>query len=674
MNANGANLRQIDGYLPQCSCHTYFDVSANGETVALTDSVQIRVASSNSGEGRQLLTLGSNEINGLRISGDGRTIVFRVYRDTSFAGESGTDPISRGLYAIDADGSNLRRLVGPEEMAPRLNVTPEEVPFFGGTWGLDLSFDGGVIAFVSLITPEAGGSGQGLFVTSLNGGVPRMLLARTAFVTSGAVSPDGSTIAYVSYDNAIGLAQVGIVAPNGFGQRVLTDDSRETGIGMGLPSGERIQLSTDGTRLILGSTGLLLDTATGAKLAFSVNDFMSVSGDPPSLLNGTTYRSSMSADAARAIYLLADERGVLQLVRMDVNPASLDGAPEVANASADPPFVLPQTASLSTATVDVATENAFVRVGVATLRDGMPDPGVSGAYYGPLLDDGASNGDAVAGDGTYTTDKIASDCCTPEGPRTLRFRAETQDGNGLRSATTVDVRPFAVGSAAPEPTAVAEPTAGPTDEPKANEAAGPIDLDKWTGQPDPADCVTEQLIAREFVTALAKAIDSPPEFTVPQLVASIDELPAGGPVADDADALAALETLNEAGACINAGDFPALLALFTPVGLARAAIVSFGGIGVAEPIDAARQAEIIAELEPNFATPIPPTSDADRAIIDHIVEIRSIEDGRIMIVMEGVSPIVSGLAAFFLQEQDGRWLIDETCAIGEGSTIGPPIV
>jgi hypothetical protein len=33
---------------------------------------------------------------------------------------------------------------------------------------------------------------------------------------------------------------------------------------------------------------------------------------------------------------------------------------------------------------------------------------------------------------------------------------------------------------------------------------------------------------------------------------------------------------------------------------------------------------------------------------------------------------VAGTAAFFLTESGGRWLIDETCAIGDGSTIQPP--
>ena len=469
MNADGSNLRQIDGYMPLCGCSSAIDQSATGDVVSITDSAQIRVASRNGGEGQAILTLGSNEINAMRITGDGRTIVFRVYRDTDIVGGADLERIMRGLYAIDTDGSNLRRLVGPEEMAPRLDVTPEEVPFFGGTWGLDVSFDGGVIAFVTLITPEAGGSGQGLFVTNLAGGVPRMLLARTSSVSNGAVSADGSTIAYISYDGTTGIEQVGVVAPNGFGQRILTDNTRETGIGMSMPSGERIQLSTDGTRLNLGTNGILFDTTSGDLLSLSITDRMTYSSDPPSLLTGITYRASMSSDAAHMVYLVADERNVLQLVRIDINPVSLNGAPEVANANATPAFVLPATASYSTATVDVATENEYVRVGLAVLVDGMPDAGVGASYDGPLLDDGLSNGDAIAGDGTYTTDKLTSDCCAREGPRTLRFRAETVDAAGLRHASTVDIRPFTVGIEAPpeDEGTTAAPTATDEDAPSA---------------------------------------------------------------------------------------------------------------------------------------------------------------------------------------------------------------
>jgi hypothetical protein len=680
MNPDGGDERQIDAYTSYCYCNSNIDVSANGEVVAITDSVQIRVASSSGGDGQEIFALESNEINGMRITGDGRTIVFRVYRDTSVRGSSAAEPISRGVYAIDPDGSNLRRLVGPEEMAPRLNVTPELVPFFGGSWGLDVSFDGNVIAFASFIAPESGGSGQGLFVTDGDGGTPRMLLSRTAYITNGAVSSDGSTIAYISYNSATGVEELGVIAPNGFGQRKLSDN---TLIGMGMPSGERIQLSADGTRLLLGSNALLFDTTTGAKIALSVYDRMSVGGDPPTLLIGTTYRSSMTSDADQIIFFAADEVNIQQLVRLDVNPADLGDAPVVTDPSLTPTFVQTATGSSATAAVHVETSNAFLRVGIAVLRDGMADINVSAAYNGPLADDGVSIGDTAAGDGIFTTDKLTTDCCAIEGPRIVRFRAETVDAAGLRHATTVDVRPFAVGSEAPPAveetpvtpvaTEVPEPIAAPTEEPEATEeAAGPIDLDAWAGQPDPSGCETEGLSGEAFVTSLANAIDSPPDFTVPQTVASVDDLPVGGPVDDDADALAALETLHEAGACINAGDLAALLALFTPVGLARAAIVTFGGVGVAQPIDEARQAEIITALEPIFANPTPPTSDAERATIDRILEIRQIEDGRIMIVMEGTSPIVGGTAAFFLKEQDGRWLIDETCAIGDDSTIQPP--
>jgi hypothetical protein len=78
------------------------------------------------------------------------------------------------------------------------------------------------------------------------------------------------------------------------------------------------------------------------------------------------------------------------------------------------------------------------------LLHGRLDPNVDTWYYGPMVDDGTTLGDAVAGDDVFTYDGIATNCCAEVGPRIVRVKAETQAADGLRHDTAVDVAPFAV--------------------------------------------------------------------------------------------------------------------------------------------------------------------------------------------------------------------------------------
>ena len=113
INADGSGEREVDAYTSLCCCGSMIDLSADGSRIVSSDSVQLRIAEASGGGGRELLALDSNEINAVRISGDGSTVVFRIYRDTTIRNTSPSQPIERGIYVINADGSGLRQLVGP---------------------------------------------------------------------------------------------------------------------------------------------------------------------------------------------------------------------------------------------------------------------------------------------------------------------------------------------------------------------------------------------------------------------------------------------------------------------------------------------------------------------------------------------------------------------------------
>jgi hypothetical protein len=462
MNADGSGEREVDAYPPLCGCGSLIDLSADGSRIVSMDGVQLRVADVNGGGGRELLALDSGELNAVRISGDGSTIVFRIYRDTTLRGTSPSEPIQRGIYAINPDGSGLRQLVGPDDMATLLGVTPEQAGFFGASSGVDVSANGAQIVFALFVpTLAGGGSGEGLFAVTFDGSGLRRL-GEASNVTAAAISGDGTRVACVTFDGATRVQEASVLAVDGSGQRTLTDSTtRHPGTGANLPSGERIQLSFDGSRLLLGSTGILYDTASGQALALGVGT-PGGPGDPAPLVIDGLYRATMDAGATRALYLFQPVGQPYELVRLDLNPADLGGAPTVTDASVSPSFVL--TESRSTATVSARVSgNGGLWVSNRVLREGLPD---DNTYTSQLADDGATGGDATAQDGLFTSDGIYTDCCAVVGPRTVRIKAETQARDGLQHATAVDVTPFAVTDTplegGPPPATMPPPTLPPS--------------------------------------------------------------------------------------------------------------------------------------------------------------------------------------------------------------------
>ena len=476
MNADGSGEQEVDAYTSLCGCGALIDLSGDGSRIVSSDSVQLRIAEVSGGGGRELLALDSNELNAVRISGDGSTVVFRIYRDTAIRGTSPSQPIARGIWVINADGSGLRQLVGPAQIAALLSVPPEQAPFFGGTSGVDISANGAQIVFTSGtadIDPATGGGvREGLFAVNGDGsGLHRLLGPTSTFVQANAISGDGATVTFITHDFGTGLQQAGVLSFDGSNQRILTDSTaRHPGTGAGLPSGERIQLSQDGSRLLLGSTGLLNDTATGAVLALGIGT-PGFSTDPAPLVIDGLYRATMSADAARALYLFQASPEPYQLVRVDLNPADLGGAPAITDPSLTPAYLLTEGRSTATVSTRVSTTNTVVRVSSRVLREGLPD---DNTRTDPLLDDGAGPTDAVSGDitandGLFTSNGISTDCCAEVGPRTVRIKAEVQAADGLRHATAIDVSPFQVSTnpveGGPPPTTVTAlpgtPVSGP---------------------------------------------------------------------------------------------------------------------------------------------------------------------------------------------------------------------
>jgi hypothetical protein len=158
LDLDGGQPAEIDAYQPICACRAQVDVSDDGSTVVSTEGVRSRILSgvATFGRPREVLRLANNAIGALRISGDGKLVVFVVSRDTTVSEPNPLkrgDPIPRGVWAIQIDGGTPIHLAGVKEIAAAsgvLGAALESEPEFtttGALNALDVSDDGGRIIF-----------------------------------------------------------------------------------------------------------------------------------------------------------------------------------------------------------------------------------------------------------------------------------------------------------------------------------------------------------------------------------------------------------------------------------------------------------------------------------------------------------------------------------------------
>lgn len=438
-STDGTEIREIDAYRTLCFCGSLVDISADGSRVISSDGVQLRLASADTGGGRALVTLTSSEITAIRISGDGSQLFFALSRNATLS--SGA-PIAAGLYAVNADGGGIRHIAGTPQIARLLGLPPEQTPFgVPSANALSVSEHGSRIAFGSYVQPEAGGAGQGIFAVNGDGSGLVSLTGRQAFATAS-ISPDGSTVAY-NIRTLDAVSEVGVVPAGGGARRALIRQAwnAPSPIPTGFPDlfADRLTLTKGGQRLLLGSTGVLMETATGAALQLAIRGG-SFFSDPSPILYDGIYLATMDQDATRVLYLARDDRSLFQLVVMEFEPANLGEAPAITDVSLSPEFLLLQPRSPATVRARVSTPHALVRVGAAALYNGLIAPGIE---LPVLLDDG-TQGDSVARDGLYATNRLWTSFGAIQGTHTLRVKAEARDARGYRHATVVEIGPFEV--------------------------------------------------------------------------------------------------------------------------------------------------------------------------------------------------------------------------------------
>jgi hypothetical protein len=448
VNADGTGLTKIDDYQRYRFTDPIVDVSADGGTVVSTDKVQIRIAG---GDGaRELLMLEDGDVETVRITADGRTVFFVVYSDAETA--AGERELPRGVWAIDADGGNLRQIVGADDIAAFLGLPIEATWSPGmedvhaccfvkdfGEDSLDVSDDGGRIAFHTHALDQAY-----LFSVDGAGGSLSLLLGPTEWVYRLAISGDGSNVAYQSVPPASAhpSTEISVVgAAGGDPHRLKTDEYLSDG---------SLELSGDASKLLVGPAGLLIDSAAGTVRDLAV---LTPGSHEGMLITSTLVRATMSADATRFLFVVSggerDQLATLDTYAVDdaFDPAVLGPAPSIADPAIDPAEILLDGDSESTATASAAVQydGTLSFVGVVALRDGLHDGNVRAwddANGAGLYDEGLG-ADAVAGDGVFTTGPIFhypyETRPDDTGPRTIRVQVEIVGADGLLHGTALDL-------------------------------------------------------------------------------------------------------------------------------------------------------------------------------------------------------------------------------------------
>jgi hypothetical protein len=205
---------------------------------------------------------------------------------------------------------------------------------------------------------------------------------------------------------------------------------------------EHMQLTADGSKLLLGTSSLLINTDNSGIVQLGTNVNLDTSSPPNhALVHPLLYHPTMKGDGSELLYTFTDFNGAFQLAVAHLNPSRLGGDPAISNVRISPSYLLTQVRSAITVSAAVSAASTPVGVTEAFLLGGVQESG-------HLTDQPLSR----QSDGTYANNAIAYGYDGPTGPRTVRVSAETVDGNGLQHVTSVEVSGLSVVTQAPYPT------------------------------------------------------------------------------------------------------------------------------------------------------------------------------------------------------------------------------
>lgn len=462
INYDGSGMALIDTFTDGS---VLVDISANGSKVLRYGGGVIRVMNSDGGSALSLTNYATSL--SCRLSADGTKVFFTSDRRFSIP-NSNTD-YDPGIYVVNPDGTGLRQITG---------ATPLGLDHFGimGYWSTsrpsfwNVSADGSKLVFF-LFTPNPTNNWRVIGMNTDGTGLHDF--AFPAYPQTGyfgfysvGISGDGSKVYYYQ-KQADSAEELAVYNWDGTGRRVLYQHAY--GYGLVSVGSSAITLSHDGTKLLYGDSGYLYNTDGSG---YQSLDYFNV-GAGLTLPSGTEgypmTDADMNSNATRFAFLnyAGTGRYQYQLVTLTPNPASLGHAPALSSSYAKPPYWIRGGDSVPVG-VTVTTTNTVRASATTSIRNGVLD-----SILRIRLHDDGGNGDATAGDGTYSDQYSysgnflsSSVALADMGPRVMRFVAEVTGPDGMIHATAIDAAPFFFLTNAPSgppPTisAIVPPSASP---------------------------------------------------------------------------------------------------------------------------------------------------------------------------------------------------------------------
>jgi hypothetical protein len=439
INSDGSGLTLVD---PNGS--TELDISTDGSVVLE------RINQGNSGDEFFVVNAdGSNRhlafdtdsyspsIGG-RISADGKTVYFEDA--APFTVNNVTYP--SGVYAVPAAGGGTpTQIASQSQVAALLDTATSNTGLYdgepGGMYlGLGISADGSHLVFhanlnsVGDFLVGVNSDGSGLHTIGPVG-------VSGDYMAEDGISGDGSTVfRYDSVNEA--PFQLTVYHFDGSGQLTL---SVPGGLGAHTAGPEHVELTQDGSKLLLGSSALLINTDGSGMTQIGTE----VAGSPR-LTTPQLAFPTMNGTGTEFLYTMSDLNDLPQLAVAHLNPASLGGDPAVSNIGISPSYIVitPNAASsVTTISGQVSTSQTVTNVADALLYNGVSSNDLAignqtvDAFADNVLHNDGTHG-STAGSNVYTNNGIGTEG-TVLGPRTVRIAAQIQDGSGLLHATAVEV-------------------------------------------------------------------------------------------------------------------------------------------------------------------------------------------------------------------------------------------
>jgi hypothetical protein len=420
INTDGSGLLKIDTDTTP-NTH-FFSISDDGGKVLVWSASFLRVVNADGSGGRTLLTSSDGAVQGARLSGDGRTIVFvNGHGPGSLTAASGDSRVAqRGIWAINSDGTGLRGVVGAADVSSLLNigegasmVADSPIPS-----GIDVSANSSRIVF----GVQTNSRGRVMLGVNGDGSALHMIRSGLGRLFSTAISADGSTVAYTGASQS-GVPEIDAARFDGSGAVAQT-----------IPfSLYNLQVSNDGSVVFSGSAGNgILWRTDGSSL---VELFAPLPGSNTQLANENSSgnRASMNGDGTRFLFttpsLRNAQNGIIDLALAEINPVNLGAAPVIAKPTVDPASIPGDGGNYRAAiTAKVTSSTPIAGSSAQAFLEGLPD------QVGTLMTD--IGGDTWAGSIFFST--------TATGPRVFRVKAETEAADGKRHATSIDFGGFSV--------------------------------------------------------------------------------------------------------------------------------------------------------------------------------------------------------------------------------------